>query len=94
MATQEHVKVNEEYSLVGQWHSANQYWQHIGSGEIYAIRMVAGEIEEAAGPLYYKDATAENLRTYNFSGDPEDAAWCTQYPQDFRLCAAPYVGDE
>lgn len=90
----EQVRVNFDYSLVGQRHTANQYWQHKGSGDIFAIRMVAGEIEEAAGPLYYKDVTAANLQAYNFSGEPEDAKWCTELAQDFRLCAEPYAGDE
>ncbi len=72
----------------------NKYWHHKGSGDVFAIRIFGGQIQEVAGPLHYKDVTKVNLVAYNFGGEPEDVAWIKQYEQDFGLCEEPYSGDE
>ena len=72
----------------------NAYWSHKGSGDVYAIRIFGGEIQEVSGPIDAREQTKANLVSYNFRGEPEDIAWIKEFEHDFVLCEEPYYGDQ
>lgn len=69
-----------------------QYWQHIRSGDVYAVgisSIIDGEheqswVEDACGPLHYSEVTQKNLRDANFNNDPETAEWIRENIGDFQ----------
>jgi len=60
-----------------------QFWDHTGSGETYAVRIVAGSITGIVGPLAYDERDPDNLDAYEYDDNPEDAEWAQT--QEWRL---------
>lgn len=67
--------------------SMNQYWKHKISGELYAVQVDhnSEEIVSACGPLEWREATPENLKTWNFNNDPELVAYLSLVYGQFHI---------
>jgi len=60
-----------------------QFWDHTGSGETYAVRLVSGQITGIVGPLAYDQLDPDNISDYEYDDNPEDSEWAQT--QEWRL---------
>lgn len=68
---------------------AAQYWQHVRSGEIYAVRMDRGRVIAANGPLDQSDCPADPTPVADNGTDPELADDINGAAADYRLWSPP-----
>lgn len=59
-----------------------QYWQHVKTGEIYAVELQAGHVWGAYGPLAYNEI-GPYAGDYNFND--EDGEWIDDALEMFRV---------
>lgn len=62
----------------------DQYWTHIPTNLVYIVRIENDIVTQAFGGIPEENVTPENLRTWNFPNDPEDAAWIMNHRQEFQ----------
>lgn len=59
-----------------------QFWQHIASSEIYAIRLEHGGLTGICGPLHRNEVRSENLPDFDYDDQRDDVAWAQEYEPD------------
>jgi hypothetical protein len=63
-----------------------EFWQHVGSGEIYAVRLELGSLTGICGPLRREEVRRENLIAFDYDDQRDDVAWAQEYePEGWRL---------
>lgn len=64
-----------------------EYWQHGGSGEVWAVRLdPSGDVTGSCGPLHYSEyRRPELLPDYHYDDAPEDADWVQEHEREFSL---------
>lgn len=64
----------------------NQYWQHIKSGETYAVQTTDdGTVVSACGPLAQDDVTEKNITGYEFDSDADLVDSLQEHQDDYKL---------
>lgn len=63
-----------------------QFWQHVESSEIYAVRLERGEPTGICGPLHRDEARLENLPAFDYDDQRDDLAWVQEFaPNGWRV---------
>lgn len=59
-----------------------QFWQHVESGEFYAVRREHGALTGICGPLHRGELRRENLPAFDYDDQRDDVAWAQEYEPD------------
>ncbi len=63
-----------------------QFWQHVASSDIYAVRLEQGEPTGICGPLDRAEVRRENLSAFDYDDQRDDVAWAQeQEPEAWRV---------
>lgn len=52
-----------------------QFWQHVESGGIYAVRLEQGALTGICGPLDRDEVRRETLSAFDYDDRRDDVAW-------------------
>jgi hypothetical protein len=59
-----------------------QFWQHMKSREIYAVRLEQGALTGICGPLHPNEVRPENLPAFDYNDQRDDVAWAQEHDQE------------
>lgn len=59
-----------------------QFWQYVGSSEIYAARLEHGALTGICGPLHRDELRRENLPRFDYDDQRDDVAWAQEHQPD------------
>jgi hypothetical protein len=62
-----------------------QFWSNIRSGETFAVRIEAGSVTGACGPLAYSDVSEDLLTQMHYDDSPDDAEAIDHNRDDYAL---------
>jgi hypothetical protein len=63
-----------------------QFWQHVASSDIYAVRLEQGAPAGICGPLDRAEVRRENLPAFDYDDQRDDVAWAQeQEPEAWRV---------
>ncbi len=68
---------------------AFEYWRHNRSGEIYAVRLDAGELTGIVGPVHWREVKDHALGDFEFDRQAEDIPWAIEHLDDFGWYGDP-----
>jgi hypothetical protein len=66
-----------------------QYWRHNRSGETFAVRIEAGRVTGACGPLHYGEVIEDLLPEMHYDDMPETSDTIDSHRADYALVELP-----
>lgn len=63
----------------------NTYFQHITSGDVYAVQTEDNKVVSASCELHHSEVTSANIASYNFDSDPEQVHFINEHREEFRV---------
>lgn len=62
-----------------------QYWQHVRSGEVWAVSLEDGRVVASCGPLEFAEYASHQPADYDINMEPDDNEWFAEHDTEFAL---------